>query len=103
MNVAAAEHDIIGDERFLQLGDGENDFVFPLRFAEPCDSWNAEEIFDDVALAIRKITQLEWKQFVFEGERGAKSGAEPKKKHASAMITSQGLHRRVINDSSWSG
>src|ERR1700694_2637725 len=59
IHIAAPKHDVIGDEATLQLRDGEDDFAFPFRFAESLNSRNAEKIFDDVAVAIRQIAQLE--------------------------------------------
>src|ERR1700730_7100199 len=59
IHIAAAKHDVIGNEATLQLGDGEDHFAFPFRFAESLNSRNAEKIFDDIAVAIREIAQLE--------------------------------------------
>src|SRR5437667_3019626 len=57
--VAAAEHNVVGDERFLQLGDGEFDLVLPFFFAESFQAGSAKIIFNDFAIAIRQIAELE--------------------------------------------
>src|SRR5438128_6470870 len=79
VHVAAAEDNIIGDERFLQLGDGEDHFAFPFVFAESIDSGNAEKIFDHLAIAIGEIAQLERQQSFLPNKGAAKSGPESQK------------------------
>src|SRR5438105_15722540 len=69
VHIAATEDEVIGDERFFQLGDRKNHFAFPFFFSEPFDSGNAEKIFNDDAIVIRKIAELEWKEHVFKSER----------------------------------
>ena len=68
VDVATAKHDVIGNKRFLQLGDSEQDFVFPLVESEPLDSRNAEEIFNNVTFAIREIAELEWEEHAFQNK-----------------------------------
>src|SRR5207248_9788674 len=51
VHIAAAENDVIGVKRFLQLADGKNHFTFPTSEAEPFYPGNTEEIFDNVAMA----------------------------------------------------
>src|SRR5438270_11416034 len=58
VNVAAAEHEIIGNKGFLQLSDGKDDFAFPFFCAKSFDSRNTEKIFNDAASAIRKDDQF---------------------------------------------
>ena len=98
MNVPAAEHHVIRNEGFLQLRDRENDFAFPFLFAQSIDSWNAKEIFNDIAIAVGKVAELERKKHFVEGQRRAESSAEAEKKHPTPVITSQRLHRGVVDD-----
>src|SRR6266446_3505422 len=97
IHIAAPKHDVIGDEATLQLSDDEDNFAFPFRFAEPLNSRNAEKIFDDIAVAIRKIAELEWHKGFFPNKRGTEPGPETKKQHSPAPITSQGLHGGIID------
>src|SRR6266849_6894814 len=90
VHVATAEDYVIGNEGLLQLGDREDDFAFPFRLSEPFNSGNAEDIFDDIAVAIWKVAQLERHQGFFPNKRRAKSGPETEKQHSPAPITSQG-------------
>src|SRR5205823_1958039 len=98
MHIAATEDDVIGDERFFQLCDRKNHFAFPFFFSEPFDSGNAEKIFNDVAIAIRKIAELERKEHVFKSKRGTEPGAKSEKKHSPVVITSQCLYRGIVHD-----
>jgi len=52
VHVSAAEHDIVRDERFLELSDGKDDLAFPPSGAEPFESRNAEKVFDDVSITL---------------------------------------------------
>jgi len=79
VNIAAAEHHVIGNERLLQLGHRENYFAFPFIDAESLDPEDAEKVFDNVAIPIRKIAQLERKQHVFQKQRRAEPSAEAEK------------------------
>src|SRR5205823_4132507 len=98
MHEAAAEDDVIGNESAFQLLHREEDFALPFFFAETIDSRNAKEIFDDVAVGIWEVAQLEWENVSFPNKSRTKSGAETEKQHASAAIASQRLHGRVIDD-----
>ena len=82
---------------FFQLSDRENHFAFPSFEAEPFDPRNPEKIFDDVAIAIGEIAELEREQQIFQQQRRAEPGAEAEKQHSPAVITSERLHRGVVD------
>src|SRR6266487_6655596 len=88
VHIAAAEDDIIGNKRFLQLHNCENHFPFPFFFAKSFDSRNPKKIFNDVAIAVREIAELQREKHFFECERGAEPSSKPEKKHSVAVITS---------------
>src|ERR1700760_1175070 len=44
------------------------------------------------------MTKLHWLDDTFDDHRRAKAGAEPKKQHLAALIASQCLHCRVVDD-----
>src|SRR4029077_9742163 len=98
LRAAAAENDIIGNQRFLQQYDGTKDLAFPPLFAEPFQSRLAEVILDNVPAAIRQIAKLEWEHFASQDQRRSQSGAQSKKQHPPAAIAAEGLHRGVIDD-----
>src|SRR5204862_8344891 len=97
VHIAATEDDVIVNERFFQLCDRKNHFAFPFFFSEPFDSGNAEKIFNDVAIAIRKLAELERKEHVFKSERRTEPGAKSEKKHSPVGITSQCLPRGMVD------
>src|SRR5438552_18844921 len=71
--VTSAEYNVVGDKRFLQLGDGEFDLALPLFFAKAFQAGPAKIIFDNCVIAIRQIAE-------FEGQNGVgphKSPTEP--------------------------
>ena len=70
----------------------------PAVFSESFDSGNAEKILDDVAIAIGKIAELEGKEHVFKSEGRTEAGAKSEKKHSPVVITSQCLHRGIVDD-----
>src|SRR5882724_4255556 len=80
VHVAAAQDDIVGDERFFQLHDGENHLAFPFLLAESFNSRDAEKIFDDVVVAIRQVAELERQQGFFPDQGGTETGAEAEEK-----------------------
>src|SRR5262249_1281067 len=97
VHIATPQHDVISNEAFLQLRDREDDFAFPFFYTDAFDPGDSEKIFDDVAVAIWKIAELEREKHLFEHERRAETGPKAKNKHSSAMITSQGLHCGVVD------
>src|SRR6266516_4290492 len=59
MGVSAAQDDVIGNERPLQLLHRMNDFAFPFFFAKQLQAWDAKIIFNDAAVVIRQVAELE--------------------------------------------
>jgi len=98
MDVTPAEHYVIGNEGFLQPSNREDDFLFPFFEAKSFDSRNPEEIFDDVALSVGQIAELEREEQVFQNQRGAESGPKSEKKHSITVVTPKRLHRGVVDD-----
>ena len=96
---STSENDVIGNQRFLQHHHGTKDFAFPSFFAEFFQSRFAKLIFDNVVVAIRQITELEWEHVVFPDQGRTQSGAQSKKQHSPALITAERLHRGVIDNS----
>src|SRR4029453_14103917 len=81
LRAAAAENDVIGNQRFLQQHDGTKDFALPFFFTQAFQSRLAEVILDDVAVAIRQIAELEWEHVAFPDQSQTQSGAQSKKQH----------------------
>src|SRR5207245_6569111 len=95
--VAAAEHDVVGDERFLQLRDREFDLAFPLFFAKPFQAGAAKIIFDDCAITIGQIAEFEREDGVGPNKSRTEAGAESEKKHSTAAVTAERLHGGVVD------
>src|SRR5918996_3480998 len=98
LRAAAAENDIIGNQRFLQQHDGTKDFASPSLFAELFQTRLAEIILDDVFVIIGQIPELEWKHVVFPDQGRTQSSAQSKKQHPPAAVTAERLQRRVIDN-----
>src|SRR5437879_1674080 len=73
-------------------------FAFPGTLAHTPYAGFTQELFDDFPVAIWQIAELERQQRVFPDHGGAEPGAKSQKQHSSAMVTSERLHRGVIND-----
>src|SRR5438046_8539668 len=63
--VTAAQHDVIGDQRFFQLHERVPDVALPGFLTEVGQARFAEIIFNDTAVTIRQIAQLEWEDSFF--------------------------------------
>src|SRR5882724_2355587 len=98
LRASAAENDIIGNQRFLQQHDGTKDFAFPSLFATLFQSRLPAIILDAVAVAVRQIAELELEHVAFPDQGRSKSGAQSKKQHPPATITTERLHRGIIDD-----
>src|SRR6266581_4195776 len=96
--VAAAQHDVIGDQRFLQLHKRVLNVALPIFFAEAGQAWFSEIIFNDTAVAIRQIAQFEREDVMAPNKGRSKSGAQPEKKHPATVITAKRLHRRIVDN-----
>src|SRR5207253_2207388 len=101
VNKPAAEHDAVGNKSRLEVLDAKEDFAFPSFCAESIQSRNTDKIFDNVAVAIRQVAELERKHMTLPNERGAEAGAEAEKQHASAAVAAERLHRSIVDDAHW--
>src|SRR6266566_4262637 len=54
-------------------------------------------IFNDVAIPIRQIAELERHKSLVPHQCGAQAGAKSQKKHSPAMVTAERLHRCVVD------
>src|SRR5262249_5647052 len=97
VNIAAPEHDVIGDEGELELGDSKNHFGFPFILAQSINPWDAKEVFDFFVFAIGKIAEFEREKHFVQDQGRTESGAEPEKEHSAAVVTPQRLHCGVID------
>src|SRR6266700_1047295 len=59
LGVTTAQHDVIGNERFLQLDERVLDVAAPGFLTEPLQAWFAKIVFNDAAVAIGKVSQFE--------------------------------------------
>jgi hypothetical protein len=64
LGVTTAQHDVIGDERFLQLDERVLDVASPGFLAESCQARFAQIIFNDGAVAIRQLSKFEWENVI---------------------------------------
>src|SRR5438874_3071 len=96
--VAAAQHDVVGNQRFLQLHERVLDVPLPGFLAELGQAGFSEIIFNDAAITVRQISQFQRKDSFFPNQGGTKPGAESEKKHSTAAITAKRLHGGVVDD-----
>src|SRR6266403_1218128 len=88
---------VFRNERSLQLRDSIGDFSFPFFFTQQRQAWNAEVIFDDVAVGIRQVAELERHQDLVPHQRGAETSSESQKEHAPTTVTAECLHGRIVD------
>src|SRR5439155_5259056 len=98
LRAPAAENDIVGNNRLLQQQDSAKDLAFPFFFAQLFHSRFPKVILDDVAIAVRKIAELQREHVRFPNQCRSQSGAESKKQHAPAAKTAEGLHGCIVDD-----
>ena len=99
--VTAAEHHVIGNERFFQLDKRVLDVAPPSLFAMPRHAGFSKIVFNNAAVTIRKIPQFQRENIIAPHQGGAQACAEPEKKHSAAVITAERLHGCVVDDSNW--
>src|SRR5437868_11594740 len=58
----------------------------------------SEIIFNDAAVTIRQISQFEREHRLGPNKGRSKPGAEPEKKHSSAVITAKRLNGGIVDD-----
>ena len=77
--VTSAEDHVIGNEASLQLYNRVTHLNLPVVFPELLHAGFAQKLFDDFAVAIRQISELQGQQIFGPGEGGTKPGAETQK------------------------
>src|SRR6266478_3085980 len=95
--VAAAEHDVVGDQRFFQLRDREFDLALPLLLAKPFQTRPAKIIFNDCAIPVWQIAEFEREDRIAPNKSRTEPGSEAEKQHPAAAVAAERLHRRVVN------
>src|SRR3954471_23362959 len=95
LGVAAAEHNVIGDEGKLQLAKAEENVPHPFLFSKAREPGFAQVSLDDSAF-IRKVAELERQKVPRPDERRPKPRPQAQKKHPAPAITSKRLHGGVV-------
>src|SRR6266850_849688 len=72
-------------------------FSFPFFFTQQRQAWNAEIVFDDVAVRIRQVAELERHQGLVPHQRGAETSSESQKEHAPSTVTAECLDGRIVD------
>src|SRR5439155_25300752 len=96
--VTAAEHHVIGNERFFQLDKRVLDVAPPTLFAMPRHAGLSKTVFNDAAVTIRKIPQFQRENIIAPHQGCAQACAEPDKNHSASGITTVRLHGGVAAD-----
>src|SRR5689334_8804981 len=99
LDVAAAQHHGIHDERGAKTGGDILDVALPFVAADALQAALADVILKRPALTIWKMSQFQRHDDFFHDERGAETRAQSQEQHAPALVTSQGLHGGVVKHS----
>ena len=96
-DVAAAEDDVVGAERYFQRG-GYILYVFaPALFPEALEAAEAEVVLVGLSLFVAEMGQLHRLENAVDDHGGAEAGAEAEEQHAAAFVAADGLHRGVVD------
>ena len=96
MNVAAAQHHVVGLKGGDQAFHNVSDITPPLLLAVLFQSSNANVVFEG-GLLIGQVSQFHRLNSPIHDHRGPKACPQPKKEHFAAFVTSQSLHRGVVH------
>src|SRR5262245_16501737 len=98
LRISTTQHDVIGNQGFLQLHNGVLNIALPGFVAESCLPGFAKVILNDAAVAVGQVAQLERKDKVVPNQGGPKSRPESEKEHPAAVVAAERLHGCVIDD-----
>src|ERR1700676_2931683 len=70
----------------------------PLSLAQALQSPQSQIIFKCASLFVGQVRDLHWLQRCVDNDGGSQAGAQAEKKHASAFVNAQCLHRRIIQN-----
>src|SRR5437899_2379380 len=96
--VSASEYDVIYIERCIELYHNFSNISTPLLLAQTLKSADSQIIFESKALLVMQLSDFHRFQQTIDNHRGPQAGAQPEKKHSSALVDAKSLHGRVIQD-----
>src|SRR5215471_5025912 len=73
------------------------DVLAPFLLAVSFEPAQANVILICTAFPVPQVREFHWHKNAVRNQRGTKTGAESQKQHATAFVTSNGLHRGVID------
>ena len=98
LGVAAAEDDVVGDERVAQVLGRVEHGGDPRLLAAAFEAFLAKALEERFLPAQAQRAELERRDHVIGDQRRSEAGAEPEEQHASAVIRAKRLHRGVVDD-----
>src|SRR5437588_7644126 len=96
--IATAQHDIVGLNRLLQLGDRCKSILLPFLLAKPLKSAAAEIILVCAAFFKRKMSKFHGLQDTIDDHRRSEAGPKAEQEHPSLLIAAHSLHGGVVYD-----
>ena len=95
--VAAAEHDVVGQDSRREVRDGLEHVLLPALVPVALLPGLADVVLER-RLPVREVPQLHRRDDAVEDHRRAEPGAEPEEEHAPALVAAERLHGRVVDD-----
>ena len=96
MGIAAADQNVFRLDGGPQARNHVRDVTPPFRFAESLESANAYVVFER-PFSIGQVAEFHWFHEPVGDERGAETRAQSKKKHLSAQVAAERLHRGIVD------
>src|SRR6185369_4051738 len=76
LGVAAAQHDIVDDQRGLKQFHHLEDLVLPFLLAEPFQAADADEVLERLFLLVGQMAQFHRGDYAIDDQRVAQTGAQ---------------------------
>src|SRR5207302_10572648 len=96
-DIATADDDVFRTERGPQALDYVYDALAPSRLTQTLEPADADVVFERPVLLVREMRELHRFENSVDDERRAETGSEAEEQHATAAVTAERLHRRVVH------
>ncbi len=105
LGIAAAEDDIVDDERGTEAGDDVEDRKAPALFAAAFKPSKPDVFLIGTTVLVRQMREFERDDLAFEDEGRTKAGADAEEQHFPTRVAAKRLHGRVVDeaDGLWEG